>query len=200
MSTRFGAWVARARLHARLGRPMPTNTVWPSRSSCAAAAAMNSEGRGRRAGGGDTAVLSPPPPPPPPALAFSVPIVHRRAKPLRRAQPFERSRVLRDVPFAIPHSIHPLVQIPCERRGIARDGFPREVEAVVTIVEALRIRRVCTPRFYNNGVHDRTRYDRAIGVGTDDVFLDELLRDDDHVPRCKRCLPLNAEQPPDLCV
>src|SRR5215471_11419758 len=43
MSTRFGACVARARLHARFGRPIPTKTTSPSRSSLAARTAMSSE-------------------------------------------------------------------------------------------------------------------------------------------------------------
>src|SRR5436190_454156 len=42
MSIRLGACVARARLHARLGSPMPTNTTSPSRSSLAATQIINS--------------------------------------------------------------------------------------------------------------------------------------------------------------
>src|SRR5271165_2339955 len=42
MSTRFGACVARARLHARFGNPMPTNTTSPSDSSRAARTAISS--------------------------------------------------------------------------------------------------------------------------------------------------------------
>jgi hypothetical protein len=40
MSTSRGAWVARARLAATLGRPMPTKQVIPSRRARAAATAI----------------------------------------------------------------------------------------------------------------------------------------------------------------
>src|SRR5438270_6908237 len=42
MNTQSGAWVARARLHALLGRPMPTKTTSPFRRRRAAATAITS--------------------------------------------------------------------------------------------------------------------------------------------------------------
>src|SRR5918992_4791753 len=109
MSTRFGACVARARLHARLGRPMPTRTVSPWRSSCAAAAAMNSEGSRRRAEGGDSDHV-PALRPPPPALAL-VPIIHTRAHPLIGGQAVRQFCAPLHVLCPISHPVHPLVEI-----------------------------------------------------------------------------------------
>src|SRR5919197_5504844 len=40
MRTQFGAWIARARFAARLGRPMPTKQTAPSRRRRAAATAI----------------------------------------------------------------------------------------------------------------------------------------------------------------
>src|SRR5207302_963751 len=64
-STRRGAWVARARLHARLGRPIPTNTTSPSTSSRAATLAIIS-----------SAVYAP-----------SEPVIHPGAAPFLRLEP-----------------------------------------------------------------------------------------------------------------
>src|SRR5918992_735074 len=107
-------------------------------------ATMYSEGRSRGAEGGATAESPAPPPPPPPPI--SDPIIHPGAEPVPRRQPLAESGALLHVLGSIPHAVHPLVQIPRQRGGIARDGFPADVELVVAVVEALRVRRVRAPR------------------------------------------------------
>src|SRR5687768_3449375 len=102
MRTRFGACVARARLQARFGRPMPTKTVSPSSSSRAAATAMSS------------ALVAP----------ASIPIVHPDAELLARAQPIELPAALLDVLGAIVNPANPLVQVSLERGRISRHRFP----------------------------------------------------------------------------
>src|SRR5690242_10152228 len=116
MSTRFGAWVARARLHARLGSPIPTNTTSPSRSSRAATTVIISSGV--YAG---------------PALE---PVVHSAGQSLFRLEPRGEARLLRQIPCSIRHAVHEFVQIAAQLGRIARDRFPRDVEIIVAVVVA----------------------------------------------------------------
>src|SRR5918992_195637 len=96
MSTRSGAWVARARLQARLGSPMPTKTTSPSRSSRAATVVIISAG----------------------VYLISVPIVHPRAHPAGRAQALQSSAPLH-VLRPVPDAEHELIEIALERRAVA---------------------------------------------------------------------------------
>src|SRR4029077_7520922 len=117
MSTRLGAWVARARLHARLGNPIPTNTTSPSRSSRAATTVIISSGV--YAG---------------PALE---PVVHSAGQSFFRLEPRRQARVLRQIPGTIRDAVHELLQVAAELGRIARDRLPRDVEIVVAVVVAL---------------------------------------------------------------
>src|SRR5512139_3920833 len=101
--TRFGAWVSRARLHARLGRPIPTNTTSPSRSSRAAVATIISLGEYSVAIGDFTA--------------------HRR--PCR--QPLDQRRLSPQVLGAIGDAVDPVVEVRLQPRRVSRDVVPRDV-------------------------------------------------------------------------
>src|SRR5690349_19365332 len=105
---------------------MPTKTTSPSRSSRAATAAIISAG---------VWVTGGPP---------SKPIVHARAHPLVRAELLEPTRACH-VLGSIRHAVDELLQVPLERRRIARDLLPRDVEGVVPVVVPLRVRRVRAP-------------------------------------------------------
>src|SRR5215471_3601262 len=120
MSTRFGACVARARLHARFGSPMPTNTTSPSRSSRAATAVIISSA----------------------LYGASVAIVHAGGHVAARLEPRGELRLLRHVLRAIAHAEHDIAQIRVGRGRIARDRFPSDVEIVVAVVVALRVARM----------------------------------------------------------
>src|SRR5438445_12161719 len=85
----------------------------------------------------------------------SKPIIHPRTHPRVRPQPLEPAAA-GDVLRAIPHAVDVLVEIPRQRRRIARDRLPRHVERVVPIVESLRIRWVRAPRLHHPGVHYET--------------------------------------------
>src|SRR6185312_1587084 len=99
MSTRFGAWVARARLQARLGSPIPTKTTSPSRSSRAATEAIISAG------------------------VWSEPIVHSGTHPGLRPQPLEPTGA-RDVLRPVAHAVHELIEVRAQPDRIARDRLP----------------------------------------------------------------------------
>src|SRR5690349_5794496 len=159
MSTRFGAWVARARLHARLGSPIPTNTTSPSRSSRAATTVIISSGV--YAG---------------PALE---PVVHSAGRSLFRLEPRRQARLLRQIPGAIRHAVHELVQIVAELDRITRDRFPRDIKIVVAVVVALRVRRVRAPRLDHHRADDHAGNHGAVGVGADHGFFHQLLYDHD---------------------
>src|SRR3712207_5920068 len=100
MRTRFGACVARARLQARFGSPMPTKTVSPSHSSRAAVAAMSSAGRA------------------------SVPIVHPGRDTVARAQPLHEPGAPLQVLRAVPYAVHVVIQVARERGPVARRRLP----------------------------------------------------------------------------
>src|SRR5213080_4594273 len=91
-STRRGAWVARARLHARLGRPIPTNTTSPSTSSRAATLAIIS-----------SAVYAP-----------SEPVIHPGAAPFLRLEPRGQIRLFLQVRRPIGHAAHEVVEVAFE--------------------------------------------------------------------------------------
>src|SRR2546430_11935049 len=130
-STRCGAWVARARLHARLGSPIPTNTTSPSISSRAATLAIISSG------------VQPP----------SEPVVHPGTVSGFRLEPCGQLRTLLQVPRPIRHAAYAVVEVALERAPIARDRLPRDVEGVVAVVVPLRVRRVCAPRLDHDRIH-----------------------------------------------
>src|SRR3989440_10575313 len=113
MSTRLGACVRRARLQARLGRPIPTNTTSPSRSSRAATVAIISS-----------------------SLYASEPVVHSGAE-LRAGFESGQLRLLLDVCGAIAHTVDELVEIPRQRAGFAGDCLPSDIEVVVAVVVSL---------------------------------------------------------------
>src|SRR5689334_11700411 len=99
MRTRLGAWVARARLHARLGSPIPTKTTSPSRSSRAATTVIISSG-----------VY---------AGAALEAVVHSSGQALFCLEACGQTRLLRDVPGAIGDAVDEFVQIAGELVGIA---------------------------------------------------------------------------------
>src|SRR2546421_9598016 len=140
-STRCGAWVARARLHARLGSPIPTNTTSPSTSSSAATLAIISSG------------VQPP----------SEPVVHPGTVSGFRFEPCGQLRTFLQVPRPIRHAAYAVVEVALERAPIARDRLPSDVEGVVAVVVPLRVRRVCAPRLDHDRIHDHGGGVRAAG-------------------------------------
>src|SRR5438094_1271581 len=98
MRTRLGACVARARLHARLGSPIPTKTTSPSTSSRAATTVIISSGVY------GTALEA---------------VVHSGGESLFRLEACAQTRLLRDVPGPIGDGVDDFVQIAGELVGIA---------------------------------------------------------------------------------
>src|SRR5689334_2172307 len=111
MSIALGACVVRARLHATLGKPMPTNATSPSLSSAAAAAIIAS------------------------LVAIGDLAAHRR---LRR-QPGCEAGEFSQVGCSIRHSENKLVEIVLEGHFITGDGLPFLIEGVVAVVVTLRV-------------------------------------------------------------
>src|ERR1700687_1070702 len=134
MSTRCGACVARARLHAKFGSPMPTKTTSPSRSSCAARTAINS------------LFVYP---------AASETVVHPRADKRLRTQAFAPVITqLFHVFSAVGDTMDKIIQPSGKCRLVARNVFPVDIEVVVAIVVALCIRRMRTPRLADDSIDD----------------------------------------------
>src|SRR6266568_5743131 len=117
MSTRLGACVRRARLQARLGRPIPTNTTSPSASSRAATLAIISSG----------------------VYAASEPVIHPGTKSCFGFESCGQSWVFVQVRRPIRHAAHAVLEVALERVRIARDRLPRDVEIVFAIVVPLRV-------------------------------------------------------------
>src|SRR2546426_10909139 len=153
MSTRRGAWVARARLQARLGRPIPTNTTSPSASSRAATLAIISSG----------------------VYAASEPVIHPGTISGCRVEPRGQAWVFLQVARAVRDPVDELVEVSRDTAGIARDRLPREVEIVVAVVVPLRVGRVRPPRLHHDRVHDHGGGRRAGGGGGGQGFLPQLL-------------------------
>src|ERR1700694_2874422 len=180
MSTRRGACVARARLQAKFGNPMPTKTTSPSRSSWAARTAMSS-----------LFVY---------AAALET-VVHPRTDKRLRAQAFAPVITqLFHVAGAVRDTKDKIVQPRGERRLVTRNVFPVDIEVVVAIVVALCIRRMRTPWFADNRVDDNARDKRAVGIGAHDFLVDDLFDDNDDPPGRERGFLLHAIQSPDLRV
>src|ERR1700733_3339806 len=114
MSRRLGACVARARLQARFGSPIPTKTTSPSCRARAATAAIISFG----VWAADRSVTS-------------VAIVDSGAGTLSRLESFGEPRLTRDVLLAAGHPVDVLVEVLLELRRIAGDRLPLDVEGVV---------------------------------------------------------------------
>src|SRR2546430_8316664 len=142
-STRCGAWVARARLHARLGRPIPTNTTSPSTSSRAATLAIISSG----------------------VYAPSEPVIHPGTVSGFRLEPGGQLWTFLEIRRPIGHAAHAVVEVALQRALITRDRFPRHVELVVAVVVPLRVRRVRAPRLHHDRIHDHGGGGPAGGVG-----------------------------------
>src|SRR2546427_8190499 len=157
MRTRCGACVARARLQARFGRPMPTNTTSPSDSSRAATAAIISSG----------------------VYAASEPVVDSGALALLRLEPAGEARLFRQIGGAVRDAVDELVEVAPQLGGIARDRLPRDVEVIVAVVIALRVRRVRPPRLHHDRVHDHSGDRGAVRVRADHALVDQLFYDDD---------------------
>src|SRR5215469_15624609 len=147
MSTRFGACVARARLHARFGSPIPTKTTSPSRSSFAARTAMSSEFV---------------------YVSASEAVVDSFAKAWFRFQAFAQTWHLVHVGGAIGNAVDELIEPRLQSRVVARHFIPRDVEVVVAIVVALRVRRMRAPRFADDGVDDEAWDERPVRIGAHD--------------------------------
>src|SRR5665647_619427 len=84
MSTSPGACVALARLHARFGSPIPTNTISPSRSSRAATTVIISSAE----------------------YCTSVAVIHPRAEHVARGQPRREPFVQREIFGPVLHAHH----------------------------------------------------------------------------------------------
>src|SRR5579859_4313131 len=179
MSTRSGACVARARLQARFGSPMPTKTTSPSWSSFAARTAMSSE-----------FVYA----------GASEAVVDSFAEARFRLEPFAQPGHLVHVGGAIGDAVDELVEPRPEPRIIARHLIPGDVEIVVAIVVALRVRRVRAPRLAHDSIDDEAGDERPVRVGAHDRRLDDLFDDHDDALRGERRFLLYAVQAPDLRV
>src|SRR5256885_1810043 len=101
---------------------MPTNTTSPSWSSRAATAAIISSG-----------------------VWPSVPVVHPGAQAFFRLEPRD-ARLFFQVRGAVGDAVHKLVEVTREPDGIARNGLPGDVELVVAVVVALRVRGLARGR------------------------------------------------------
>src|SRR6266853_2172821 len=141
--TRLGACVARARLQARFGSPIPTNTTSPSDSSRAATAAIISSG----------------------VYAGLETVVDSARESLFRFEPCGQLRLFRHVAGPVGEGVHELVEVARELVGIARDALPRDVEIVVAVVIALCLGGVCAPRLDHHRAYDHARNDGAVGIG-----------------------------------
>src|SRR5204863_2687102 len=157
--TRRGACIRRARLHARFGSPMPTNTTSPSRSSRAATAAIISSG-----------------------VYASEAVIHPRREALFRLEPCDL-RLFLQVGGAIGNAVHEFVEVALEPARITRDALPSDVEVVIAVVVPLRVGGMRAPRLDHHGAHDHGRNDRPVRIGADDLLIHELLGDDDHTLR-----------------
>src|SRR6202022_4211178 len=104
MRTSFGACVARAKLHARFGKPMPTKTTSLSTSSCAAAHTICS------------------------ALEA---IIHAGAHPRLGRQAFaDRLAQASHIAGPISNPIDEFIQPARERAFVARNLVPRHIKIV----------------------------------------------------------------------
>src|SRR5256885_4005777 len=177
-STRCGAWVARARLHARVGRPNPTNTTSPSTSSRAATLAIISSG----------------------VQAPSEPVVHPGTVSGFRLGPCGQLRTFLQVRRPIRHAAYAVVEVALERVAIARDRLPSDVEGVVAVVVPLRVRRVCAPRLDHDRIHDHGGDHPAGGVGADPPLLPPPLHHPQHGRPSEGRPPFHAPQTPQLGV
>src|SRR5437667_12476467 len=117
MSMRFGACVARARLQARLGSPMPTKTMSLSRSSLAAAHIITAFSAAPSA---------------PVRFRFSasalIAIVDAGAQSLLGGEAVCESRNLREIFLSIADAKDEILEISLEPLRVLRDVFPRDVE------------------------------------------------------------------------
>src|SRR5215469_18045623 len=179
MSTRFGACVARARLQARFGSPIPTNTTSRSRSSFAARTAMSSEFV---------------------YVSASEAVVDSFAKTRFRSQALAQSRHLVHVRSAIGDAVDEFLEPRLQSRIVARHFIPRDVEVVVAIIVALRVRRMRAPRFADDGVDDEAWDERPVRIGAHDRWFDDLLDYHDDALCGERRFFLDAVEPPDLRV
>src|SRR3989475_2811074 len=173
-STRCGAWVARARLHARLGRPIPTNTTSPSTSSRAATLAIISSG----------------------VQAPSEPVIHPGTVSGFRREPCDQLRTFFQVPRPIRHAAYEVVEVALERVAIARDPFPRNVEIVVAVVVPLCVRRVRAPRLDHHRIHDHGGGGPAGWGGAGDPLVPQPPHHPQHPPPPQRPPPFYARQTP----
>src|SRR5271166_888549 len=117
MSTSPGACRARARLHARLGSPMPTNTTSPSRSSRAATTVIIS--LGVYAGTSLRRAAFPLAP-----AGASVAVVHPCRDPVGDAESFGQLRLGREIGGAVGDPMHEAIQIAGQPSRVSRDGLP----------------------------------------------------------------------------
>src|SRR5256885_3205043 len=173
-STRCGAWVARARLHARLGRPIPTNTTSPSTSSRAATLAIISSG----------------------VYAPSEPVIHPGTVSGFRLEPGGQLWTFLEIRRPIGHSAHAVVAVALQRALITRDRFPRHVELVVAVVVPLRVRRVRAPRLHHDRIHDHGGDDRAVGIRPGHPLVRPPPPPPPPHPRREGRLPFHSHAPP----
>src|SRR6266568_477111 len=144
MSVRFGACVASARLHARLGSPMPTKTTSWSRSSAAATHTIRSA-FSAPAFGRVGCLFS---------ASGSIAIVHAGAQSLLGGESIREPGNLRQIFTPIADAEDEVVEVLIEPRRVRRDVFPGDIELVVAVVVALRVRRMRAPRLEHDGVDD----------------------------------------------
>src|SRR2546428_13969325 len=89
-----------------------------------------------------------------PILPGSIAVVDGRTQTSARLQTGERCSHALDILGAITHAVHPFVQIRIESHNVFGNLSPADIEPIVTVIIALRIRRMAAERF----AHDSLNY------------------------------------------
>src|ERR1700752_4825515 len=162
MRTSFGACSRRARLHARLGSPIPTKTTSLSRSWRAAWQTINSCGL---------------------KCGPSIAIVDRLTVMRSRFQAIQLIAHAPDILRAIAQPVYPLFEVSSEQCLVFRNLAPANIKVVVAIVKAMREGRVIAKRFMHHGADDHFGNQRSVWIGANDTLRNNLFSDHDSVLR-----------------
>src|SRR6266545_2601474 len=80
------------------------------------------------------------------SAVYSLEAVVHSGRDLRlRLEPVREPRLLLQVGAAVRDAVHEFVEIPPQRGGGARGRLPADVERIVSVVVALRVRRMRAP-------------------------------------------------------